>query len=191
MNQIDRRIDALEAQLRPWGAPSQQADREFVSQSPLLVALAEIARLRAERRWCFDHNRPTHNAEDPARFLSLTRHGWIAHTTEEAKDELTLAEIADLDRRIAAAAYPRPAPLVFAVIEAWCDDDTGLAPWWRPVGAAHFRKVLAGQQWHIGHARTTTPIGQEWCRQHPAWRPDLSPDELARWEVEYLASLAQ
>ena len=191
MNRIDRRLDALEAQLRPWDAPSQQAEREFVSESPLLVALGVIARLRAERRWCFDHNHPTHNAEDPARFLNIHWHGWTTHTSDEEKDELTLAELADLDRRIAAAGYPCPAPRVFTVVETWCDDDSGLASWWRPVGADHFRKVLAGRQWHIGHARTTTPMGRAWCRQHPAWRSDMSPDELARWEVEYLAVIAQ
>jgi hypothetical protein len=180
---LQHRLDALE---RTLGATTRsvQDELDWLSEPSLVVAIQDVATSRAERRWCRVRGHPMFNAEDRSRFLNIHWHGWYPHTTDEEREPFILAEVADLDRRIVATGLPCTLPVLLEVIEAWADDEAGLATPIRSEGYPRFLDRLTKDRAHKRAYRTNgTPVSRLWQSQHPEWHPDMDDDELGAWEI--------
>lgn len=184
MNAQSRRLAALEAEAGTDPA-SAERDREFLQwlAEPSVRSVAvHFARVRAERRWCRDHDVVIVTETNGVRSY---HHGWYPRTTEDERDALTIAE---LDRLI----DDYEGEPLFDALARWCDDDDGLAEHWSAYDAAAFRIQLRRDRAKMDVHRTgDNKYGREWRRRHPEWRPGMEDEEYDAWELTQLAAMMQ
>lgn len=173
MTTQERRLSSLEAQTGGNGPYSQNED-DWMSSPPVLGAIFDTARVKAERRWLFAHGHPAFGTDPWGGIVLGREHGWLWRTDEETRDVLILAEVEALDRLV-------PTMPFYDALREWCDDADRLVPYWQDVGYARFRDQLRRE-------RASRAIHAEWQRRHPEWHPDFTEDEYDAWELGLLSN---
>jgi len=183
---LERRLNAIEAVTGPCGpwTANELGMLAWMSEPSLAVVIAQEAAEKAQRRWLHEHDkiagRPT--SPDGRGWTMTARDGWLWHTSETERAELTRREHGDLQLLL------RRVPL-HAAVRVWlAEAEEHGWPSLHPDGYADaFADKLARHRaMMVVHRGGKDLIAAAWRRRNPGWRETLTPDEADAWDLALL-----